>query len=101
MGKLVFLYTFAADCICGEAATEETSVSEVRLHPSTPVTQRFFQGSFIYAVFKVQVLADLSADGDEEIRTLDPLLARQVLSQLSYIPVGFLLFFCLYGSGLK
>ena len=71
LGKLVFLYTFAADCICGEAATEETSVSEVRLHPSTPVTQRFFQGSFIYAVFKVQVLADLSADGDEEIRTLD------------------------------
>ena len=26
--------------------------------------------------------------GDEEIRTLDPLLARQVLSQLSYVPVG-------------
>ena len=25
--------------------------------------------------------------GDEEIRTLDPLLARQVLSQLSYIPL--------------
>ena len=25
-------------------------------------------------------------NGDEEIRTLDPLLARQVLSQLSYIP---------------
>ena len=31
--------------------------------------------------------------GDEEIRTLDPLLARQVLSQLSYIPIFcFLLF---------
>ena len=28
-------------------------------------------------------------DGDGEIRTLDPLLARQVLSQLSYAPVGF------------
>ena len=27
-----------------------------------------------------------SGNGDEEIRTLDPLLARQVLSQLSYIP---------------
>ena len=27
-------------------------------------------------------------NGDEEIRTLDPLLARQVLSQLSYIPIG-------------
>ena len=26
-------------------------------------------------------------NGDEEIRTLDPLLARQVLSQLSYVPV--------------
>ena len=27
-----------------------------------------------------------SASGDGEIRTLDPLLARQVLSQLSYTP---------------
>ena len=26
--------------------------------------------------------------GDKGIRTLDPLLARQVLSQLSYTPVG-------------
>ena len=30
--------------------------------------------------------SDLSLNGDEEIRTLDPLLARQVLSQLSYVP---------------
>ena len=29
----------------------------------------------------------LSANGDGEIRTLDPLLARQVLSQLSYTPI--------------
>ena len=28
------------------------------------------------------------AGGDEEIRTLDPLLAGQVLSQLSYTPVA-------------
>ena len=28
--------------------------------------------------------------GDEGIRTPDPLLARQVLSQLSYTPIGFL-----------
>ena len=27
------------------------------------------------------------SSGDNEIRTLDPLLARQVLSQLSYTPV--------------
>ena len=30
----------------------------------------------------------LSANGDGEIRTLDPLLARQVLSQLSYTPTN-------------
>ena len=33
-------------------------------------------------------------NGDEGIRTPDPLLARQVLSQLSYTPVGFCLFCC-------
>ena len=27
------------------------------------------------------------SNGDGEIRTLDPLLARQVLSQLSYTPI--------------
>ena len=27
--------------------------------------------------------------GDDEIRTRDPLLARQVLSQLSYAPISF------------
>ncbi len=34
----------------------------------------------LYSVVKVQVA------GDKEIRTLDPLLAGQVLSQLSYAP---------------
>ena len=32
-------------------------------------------------------LKSFDFSGDEEIRTLDPLLARQVLSQLSYIPI--------------
>ena len=50
---------------------------------------------FQYSVFKVQSqvllllhsLPDIYAsDGDKGIRTLDPLLARQVLSQLSYTP---------------
>ena len=51
------------------------------------------------------------ASGDGEIRTLDPLLARQVLSQLSYTPTdaGLPFFkaipvFCFFGlssSGLK
>ena len=38
----------------------------------------------------------LPASGDGEIRTLDPLLARQVLSQLSYAP-GVTLFMGLSG----
>ena len=39
------------------------------------------------AIFKDRV-ADVSiCNGDKEIRTLDPLLARQVLSQLSYAPI--------------
>ena len=33
-------------------------------------------------------MSDFSDDGDGEIRTLDPLLARQVLSQLSNAPIG-------------
>ena len=33
------------------------------------------------------ILKSFDFDGDEEIRTLDPLLARQVLSQLSYTPI--------------
>ena len=34
------------------------------------------------------VKADLSAGGDDGVRTHDPLLAGQVLSQLSYTPVS-------------
>ena len=46
----------------------------------------YFLESFVYSVFKVRY-EDLSIfHGDEGIRTHDPLLARQVLSQLSYIP---------------
>ena len=42
---------------------------------------------FQYSVFKVQIHQTISlTNGDGEIRTLDPLLARQVLSQLSYTP---------------
>ena len=40
-----------------------------------------------YAVFKVHTIRKQKlSSGDGEIRTLDPLLARQVLSQLSYTP---------------
>ena len=36
---------------------------------------------------QLELIKLFSANGDGEIRTLDPLLARQVLSQLSYAPV--------------
>jgi len=36
--------------------------------------------------------ADINIGGDEENRTPDPLLARQVLSQLSYAPTYFAVF---------
>ena len=36
--------------------------------------------------FRLGLTKLLSANGDGEIRTHDPLLARQVLSQLSYTP---------------
>jgi hypothetical protein len=40
-----------------------------------------------YAIFKEQVSKHKASNGgDEEDRTLDPLRARQVLSQLSYAP---------------
>ena len=42
----------------------------------------------LFWVFKTFVLNG----GDEEIRTPDPLLARQVLSQLSYTPMLMVLF---------
>ena len=45
----------------------------------------------MYEVFKVHCreysFLSFTASGDGEIRTLDPLLARQVLSQLSYAPI--------------
>ena len=41
-----------------------------------------------YSVFKEQIFKQISLlSGDKGIRTLDPLLARQVLSQLSYTPI--------------
>ena len=41
----------------------------------------------LYAVFKVHIPFLSKRSGDKGIRTLDPLLARQVLSQLSYTPM--------------
>ena len=38
-------------------------------------------------LFQPVISASVKPNGDGEIRTHDPLLARQVLSQLSYTPI--------------
>ena len=43
--------------------------------------------------YGIQIIAD---GGDEEDRTPDPLLAKQVLSQLSYTPIALLLLFSIF-----
>ena len=50
-----------------------------------------------------QTLFSSADNGDGEIRTLDPLLARQVLSQLSYAPswVPYLIIQSHLASGLE
>ena len=50
------------------------------------LTLLYFQHSLRERRLVVTLLRSLSTYGDGEIRTLDPLLARQVLSQLSYAP---------------
>ena len=56
------------------------------------IIKKYLVSYLLYTVFKVQYLAFCLSimtripSGDGEIRTLDPLLARQVLSQLSYTP---------------
>ena len=53
----------------------------------------YITGSFTYwFLFRFQAPSGLPSfsclNGDGEIRTHDPLLARQVLSQLSYSPIN-------------
>ena len=44
----------------------------------------------------ISVRLPSSLGGDEENRTPDPLLAKQVLSQLSYTPIALLLLFSIF-----
>ena len=43
--------------------------------------------------YKPLAFYSVTGNGDGEIRTLDPLLARQVLSQLSYTPILVVIFY--------
>ena len=52
--------------------------------------------SFLFGFQGTRCLFIAKDSGDGETRTLDPLLARQVLSQLSYTPTFFLRYFHFY-----
>ena len=66
------LYDFV--CIACLHATEKASLSRCNVHCCTLSCDTLY---FLLSKY----------NGDGEIRTLDPLLARQVLSQLSYTPI--------------
>src|SRR5437660_3013430 len=67
-----------------------SSVAEERLQVTKRKQKRKTIQILLYGILEISI--DLfgcqCAGGDERIRTADPLLAKQVLSQLSYIPWG-------------
>ena len=68
-------------CGYGSLIAPAGAVSLIRIHLGCLDILISLECFVLYAVFKVR-------SGDGEIRTLDPLLARQVLSQLSYTPIN-------------
>ena len=63
------------------------SVTLVGLSGLEPPTSRLSGVRSNQLSYKPLAFYSVTGNGDGEIRTLDPLLARQVLSQLSYTPI--------------
>ena len=63
------------------------SVTLVGLSGLEPPTSRLSGVRSNQLSYKPLAFYSVTGNGDGEIRTLDPLLARQVLSQLSYAPI--------------
>ena len=57
---------------------------------AAPSVALLLHSCFLCSVFKVQFPTVVGYGGDNRDRTDDPLLAKQVLSQLSYTPIFFL-----------
>ena len=77
------------DSICGFQGTYLMYVRSTKLdNTSLSSTNGLALNSSV--ALRLVLIKLLSANGDGEIRTLDPLLARQVLSQLSYAPIWYL-----------
>ena len=94
--KLASISTYSIDCIACLHATEKLCFEVHRtctmgssgLEPPTSRLSGVRSNLLSYEP-RLEVLnySEKSLSGDGEIRTLDPLLARQVLSQLSYAPI--------------
>ena len=88
-GLLVFFLSLLSQCLVFVSILRLTYHQEMNV-----LHMRFSRYSFHMPAFNIQAgilcgktnIFSFTASGDKEIRTLDPLLARQVLSQLSYIP---------------
>src|SRR6266481_8544544 len=82
LGPLLACSTYNHSSIAEEITGHVTTNSNVKNSKEDP--------DFAYGILEISI--DLfgcqCAGGDERIRTADPLLAKQVLSQLSYIPWG-------------
>ena len=60
-------------------------------HVKTSLRKRIQKFAFGILEISIDLFGCQCAGGDERARTADPLLAKQVLSQLSYIPWGAIL----------
>ena len=85
MRSVVFLYT--------QASATKLNQKLVGLNGLEPSTSRLSGGRSNLLSYKPMLnrgwLGSFSHGGDNRDRTDDPLLAKQVLSQLSYTPVSF------------
>ena len=71
-----------------EPPTSRLSGARSNLLSYKPISQVCFASFTLHSI-----LFECCAGGDDGIRTHDPLLAGQVLSQLSYTPIGVCMFF--------
>ena len=89
----IFMITFSVIMVglSGlEPPTSRLSGARSNLLSYKPISQVCFASFTLHSI-----LFECYAGGDDGIRTHDPLLAGQVLSQLSYTPIGvFVLYFC-------
>ena len=81
--SLVFVHLRPSSSSCAKAST---------LRPFFLDWKYCLLFSFYWFIANLKLVLNLLG-GDKEIRTLDPLRARQVLSQLSYIPILYIVGF--------